>query len=270
MTRIALSIAFVTVWSPAALAWNGPSMWYEPADGSPPPWSNMRAHAGGEGVMGTGGAGDHFIQCSHCHVKPKGRINLSVTTIPGFASNTYRPGQRYQVTVKLLGETLGTPGKNINQFAATFEDANGKVTGVLESDTGQSQAPGKCPSGPPKVTSGTTVLYADCRVVISAFGSAENEPGADLTQWNFAWTAPASGSGPVNIYVGVGDGDGGATAGLSSLDDDVKNTIVRLGEGIAYLPSDVRPRPPWPGPIGLAIALVLPAGAFLRRRRRGG
>ena len=247
-----------------ARAWNGPGMWLEPADGSPPPWSNMRAHAGGGGVFGTGGAGDHFIQCSHCHIKPKGVIDASIIATPPWTGSRYAPGQRYKVTVKLVGEKLGTPGKNINQFASTFEDANGKAIGVLESDTGQSQAPGKCPLGPPKVTSGTTVLHTDCRVVISAFGDAENQAGANLTEWTFFWTAPPAGTGQVNLYTGVGDGDGGATTGLSSLDDDVKNVILRLNEGVAQVAPE--PRSPWQAALGVMVAMVLPFG--VRRRRR--
>src|SRR6185295_5087437 len=99
------------------------------------------------------------------------------------------PGQSYQVKVSLVGEHLGKSGcgqylSHVNNFAATFEDAGGKLAGVLSSDSGQSSA--SCPQVMPKPINGTTLLYGDCHAVTSSGGE-------NMTQWTFSWKAPASG-----------------------------------------------------------------------------
>jgi hypothetical protein len=66
-------------------------------------------------------------------------------------------------------------------MAATFENSSGENVGVLQSDTGQDQAT-SCPATPPdpkSITSGTTLLAVDCRVILSRDANPDN------TTWLF-------------------------------------------------------------------------------------
>ncbi len=244
-----LAIAAI-LWPASAAAWDSPPLWNEPADGMQP---------GGGGIYATGGGRDFRITCTHCHITPTNRIDLAVAFVPALdTGNAYRPGQQYQVTVNLLGERLGMSGcgqfmRNVNAFAATFEDAAGQTTGTLASDAGQSAS--SCPpASPTSPFAGSTVLYGDCHAVIS-----NNKP--NVTSWRFSWTAPSAGAGPVTLYYGGVDGN----CDMSSLEDDVKEGTMSLGESSA-----ARSRP---GSGGAALAMLggVPAlglVAMLRRRRR--
>ena len=165
-------------------------------------------------------------------------------------------GQKYQVAVKLVGEHLGLSGcgqylTHTNNFAAAFEDASGKPTGVLASDSGQSAASG--PTALPKPINGTTVLYGDCHAVTSSGGE-------NLGAWSFSWTAPASGSGAVRLFYGAVDG----SCDMMSMGDDVKVGTLQLGEATAMA------APPRGSGLGRLAALLafLPVGLVMSKRRR--
>jgi hypothetical protein len=174
---------------------------------------------------------------------------------------TYEPGQTYQVDVALIGEHLGLSGcdpfvTHTNNFVAAFEDASGNVAGTLTSDSGQSST--NCPptiaSPPPP---GTTAVYGDCHAVIAY--------GADRTTWHFAWTAPASGAGPLTVFYGAVDGN----CDMKSLGDDVVVSSLALGEATAQIaPPEREPgeasRLASLAPLLPLIGLVIAA----RRRRR--
>jgi hypothetical protein len=217
-TACTFLMTFALSWPTIASAWDTPAMWNAPADAAQP---------GGGGIYATGGGRDFRIVCSHCHITPANRINLSMDFAPALAAgNAYRPGQQYQVTANLAGEYLGMSGcgqymSNVNEFAASFEDAAGQTAGILASDAGQSAA--ACPTQAPTAPfSGTTALYGDCHAVIS--NGKPNE-----TRWQFSWTAPAAGTGPVTLYYGGVDGN----CDMSSLNDDVKTGTMSLGEATA-------------------------------------
>lgn len=253
LRTLAMLLAGLWPAAPAvALAWDGPALWNAPADGMQP---------GGGGIYATGGARDFRIVCSHCHISPANRIDLTMAFQPALAAgNAYRPGQQYQVTAALLGERLGLSGcgqfmNNVNSFAATFEDAAGQTVGSLSSDAGQTAA--SCPPAAPTAPlSGTTMLYGDCHAV-----AANGKPG--VTSWRFSWTAPAAGTGAVTLYYGGVDGN----CDMSSLDDDVKVGTMSLGEASASR---------LPARSGRALAALgsLPALGLVvalgRRRRKTG
>ena len=249
----AAAAAFACLLLPApAEAWDGPDLWFAPAAGK---------NAGGNGIIGTGGALDHNITCANCHMKAESKIDLALAFTPPLPSvggqPTYTPGQTYQVAVKLVGEHLGINGcgqylTHVNNFAATVENASGKLAGVLASDSGQSSS--SCPKDLPMPINGTTVVYGDCHAVISSGGE-------NMTAWSFAWTAPAAGSGGLTLYYGAVDGD----CDMMSMNDDVKMGTIKLGEATASLvlpPNENPSRSAW---LGLGL---LPLGLAARLRRR--
>lgn len=234
----------------AAWAWDGPGLWYDSAAGAQP---------GGGGLLGTGSTRDRGITCAHCHTKPAGLINLKLDFTPPLPTvggqQTYAPGQKYQIDVKLVGEHLGLSGcgqylTHTNNFAAAFEDASGNPTGVLASDSGQSSA--SCPPALPKPINGTTVLYGDCHAVTASGGQ-------DLSAWSFSWTAPASGAGAIRLSYGAVDGN----CDMMSTGDDVKVGALNLGEATAMA------APPRGAGLGRLAALLglLPVGVVMGRRR---
>ena len=254
MKALTLAFAmFITILTAAAdaSAWDGPTLWYESAVGG----QGGPAGPGGGGIIGTGGATDHNITCAHCHIKGEakyGTIGANVTFNPPIGA-TYKLGQKYQVTVALSGEYLGKSGcdqymKNINGFAASFEDDSGKNAGVITAANGTSTS---CPSSIAKDYAGQTFTYSDCHAVI---GEGEN-----ATTWTFEWTAPSDAK-TMTMYYGVVDGD----CMMNSMMDDVKVGTVKLGGGMA-----MRDTPN--GNRALAFAGFLPCLALtaaIRRRRR--
>ena len=245
----------------AAAAWDGPPMWYDPANGSP----ETNQNPGGGGILGTGGAQDHGITCANCHIQgksPTGLVGATVAFNPTPANGAYAAGQTYTVTITMTGEHLGLSGcrqytpDNNNFMGATIEDENGNLAGSLSTQSGSTAS---CPATvtfDPNVFKGT-FMYKDCHAVLSH--------GASMTSWTFDWTAPAKGAGPVTLYYGVVDGN----CMMDSLDDDVKVGVVKLGEATAML--DL-PKQGSGSETALASAGVLPAlAAFaraIRRRRR--
>jgi hypothetical protein len=242
-----------------ALAWDANAYWYEPANGGPPPQGSQYAVLpGGGGILATGGATDHNITCADCHVKAAGQIS-SAFLFDGKTLTSYAPGHTYQVTAQLLYEHLGLSGcgqyvnGNVNNFGATFEDANGNVVGVLASDGNTSGA--SCQATLPSSVTGTTIVYGDCHAITSTSTK-------DLTQWSFSWTAPAVGSGPVTLYYGMVDGN----CMMDSLNDDVKVGNVKLTEGAPMAMAK-----PFGANSALAALGLYPVaalvGAFRRRKR---
>ncbi len=220
---VLLGVTFAaTTFSASAAAWDGPTHWYESATGGP----GGADGPGGGGILGTGGAGDHNITCAHCHIKGAkdyGTIDFKPTFNPPIGA-TYKLGQTYEVTMTMTGEHLGLSGcmpemKNVNAWAASFEDDSGKVAGSVSAEFGSNDA---CPPTVSKDYKGKTLMYNDCHAIV---GRAED---GTTTSWTFQWTAPSV-STPVTLnYAGV-DSD----CEMNSLGDDVKVGTLKLGGGLA-------------------------------------
>jgi hypothetical protein len=271
-----VALVLVSLATPAH-AWDASELQYAPADGEMP---------GGGGIIGTGSSSDQRTECAHCHIDADGAIDLTFAPNPAFDSEGdslfYAPEQEYEFTVNLSGEHLGLSncpqgGINANMMAATFEDAAGANVGTLESDTGQTQGV-SCPAttpDPKSITSGTTLLAVDCRVILTR----DAMPGGN-TQWKFRWTAPPAGSGDVTLYGGAVD----SNCDMNSRGDDVKMVKLMLSEGAkTALDSGVgRVRDPrvalagvapasgrMPALLGLALFLAALRPRPRGRRRRG-
>jgi hypothetical protein len=186
----AIIISIIVATAAPAYAWDGPGMWYRAADDANP---------GGAGILGTGGAHDHGIKCSDCHVDrvAEPALKLAFVFAPPIVNDVYTPNQTYTVTAQLTGAQVGVgcSGNNVDNFAAAFEDDSGAAVGTLVSDSGQRGPSCTLPTPPP---AGTTGLDGDCDVIFSI-------AGANVDTWTFTWTAPAS--GPVHIYFGAVDGN---------------------------------------------------------------
>jgi hypothetical protein len=211
----ALVIASILLAASPALAWDGPGMWYAAADGANP---------GGGGIMGTGGAHDHGIRCTDCHVMRASEpaLQLTFSYSPQLASNTFVPNQRYTVTATLNGGGLSCmPGVNgggnkVANFAASYEDDSGNPAGRLAADS----AP--CGTLVQPTDPGTTALDGDCAVIFS-------KSNPSTTQWTFTWTAPASGT--VHLYWGAVDGN----CDMMSMGDGVTNSSTTFTPAPALL-----------------------------------
>lgn len=231
----ALVIALICAASSPALAWDGPGMWYRAADDANP---------GGGGILGTGGAHDHGIKCSDCHVARVAEPGLafSLTFSPALVNGGYAANQRYTVTAKLAGAQLGVgctaqdpTMHNTDNFAAAFEGDDGRVAGSLAADDGQTSPSCALPSPAP---AGTTALDGDCAVVFA-------QGRFDIDTWTFTWTAPASGA--VHVSWGAVDGN----CDMMSMNDAVVAGTQTLSPG----PS-AAPRSSWSWPGELAEALI--------------
>ena len=231
----ALGFAAILLASAPAFAWDGPQSWYAAADADNP---------GGGGIIGTGGAHDHGIKCSHCHIDRKMTnvafaLEFSPPLQGASGQQSYAPGQRYTVTARMTNESLGVTcpdqfGMNTNNFAAAFEDDNGAAVGVLETDTGAIST--ACPQLPKMPADpGTTAIAVDCKVVFS-------KGNKDTTVWRFYWTAPASGA--VTIAWGAVDGD----CLMKSMDDAVLEGKIALA-----VPSVARSGP-WSSAFAYGVA----------------
>ncbi|MBL8914701.1 MAG: hypothetical protein JNM17_28610 [Archangium sp.] len=195
----------------------------------------MGSRPGGGGNWATGGRREFKVTCAMCHLLPDAgftnRINVTVGFSPMLGTapdggRSYLPNTNYDVTVSMNGEHLGTiMGGNHNQFAATFENAQGQYVGRLQSDTGFAKG-GSCPAtlGNPQFMAydagSSTVTFAGCNAIVGR-GRGANAGGR--TQWRFAWQAPAPDAGQVTMFYGVVDADSDEkTIG----DDAVMGTLV--------------------------------------------
>lgn len=254
MRAIPFILAVLLVPSVAS-GWDEPASWYAPA---------TAANPGGGGIVGTGGQRDHGITCLDCH-RERVETTLAVrfTFTPpldetGGGDARYAPGQRYRIGVTMLNERLGPPCPQFvahhNNFAANFELTSGAPAGILESDSGQSQA--ACPPMFTNPGAGTTALYGDCAVVFP-------RRGENMTAWTFFWTAPPAPT-EVRMFYGATDGD----CRMTSLDDAVvvgKRTLV--GPAAAAMAPPSRRALPW------SVATLLAAsfagfGLLIWTRRR--
>jgi hypothetical protein len=241
----------------AAMAWDGPELWYAPVTAASP---------GGGGIIGTGGKRDHGITCLDCHrERVETTLDVAFTftpaldeTVPNVAR--YTPGRRYRIDVAMRNESLGPPCDQYmahhNNFAANFELASGAPAGILESDSGQSQS--NCPPDFTDPSTGTTALYGDCEVVFP-------RRGENMTAWTFYWTAPST-AAEVRLFYGATDGD----CMMTSLGDAVvagNRTLVPATAAAMPRNESRRKGTPW-SVAPLLFASIAGVGFVVIARRR--
>lgn len=180
--------------------------------------------AGASQIWGTGSAADWGITCAHCHIDAPGMIDLDITASPSLAAGSYTPGQIYDVSVSLVGDSLGG-AQGLNTFALAIMDEGGQRAGDTLGTAAGSYGSANCKADPPGGAPGTvpaTVVFGNCNAVVST-------PVKGATSWSFQWTAPQAGTGTVTFHYGAVDGNG--TTNISSLDDDVVVGTLALDEG---------------------------------------
>ncbi len=189
--------------------------------------SDTNSDAGAGGIYATGSTQDWGIKCSHCHIDSEGLIDADFSYSPALmdigGEPAYVPGQRYTITIDMIGEHLGETDDNTNGVNVVIEDASGNTAGDYISDSGVDSM--NCPTSAPDDKDGsvnTTYVYGDCHGVIFA-------GLRPLTRWTFDWVAPSAGTGEVTVFYGMVDGN---TEDVTSLEDDVKEGTIKILEGI--------------------------------------
>lgn len=162
---------------------------------------------GAGGLFYTGSTRDRGWDCTACHIEPRGRLAVDVTSQPPelIAEQRYRPGAAYVITVAMTnpGSQLGLAStrSNWNGIAiSTLDEANGPVGAFSGFDAGRFAA------------RGTSFL-------------ASSSPMVNETSWSFTWTAPASGV-PVSIDLGVVDGNGAGSTSQTTLTDPLGDDVA--------------------------------------------
>ena len=168
---------------------------------------------GGDKRYFTGAPRWKRYDCAVCHIKAERKIWVEVTSAPAdlFASGRYEPGRTYRVHVSLKGQHLtGQATAHRSTFVAEIADDRDAAAGVLAADDPR-----------------TVAAYDDGRVLAAVPIDAQQE-------WDFTWTAPASGVGPTTLYLGAVEGNGAGdpeSARSDPLGDDVFMGALRLCEG---------------------------------------
>jgi hypothetical protein len=238
---VAIAFAWVCVAAPAAAhAFHNGSV-FDRAPGA----------GGGGGLFYTGARRERGWDCTACHVEPRGRLRVDVSSQPPelIADGRFRAGAAYAITIAMrdpqgqLG--LGSTRSNYNGIAVSVVDEGGVPAGTIGGfDPGRFYA------------RGTSILASDSTV--------NNE-----TSWSFTWTAPADASGSITIHLGVVDGNGAGVAGASTLtdplgDDVAVHAFVARGDASA---AAGRGHSTW---AALALALIVVCGRRPHRGGRGG
>ncbi len=168
---------------------------------------------GGDKRYFTGAPRWKRYDCTVCHVKAARKIWVEVTSAPAdlFSSNRYEAGRTYRVHVSLKGQHLaGQARAHRSTFVAEIADDRDAAAGELGADDPR-----------------TLAAYDDGRVLAAV-------PIDGQQEWDFTWTAPASGAGPTTLYLGAVEGNGAGdseSARSDPLGDDVFMGALRLCEG---------------------------------------
>ena len=143
----------------------------------------------------TGSPRYKYYDCRICHVGDPGEIEVRLWTEPDNIFEVgYEPGREYKVRLSLL-EELRKPAFKIfstNNFCVEVLDARGRTSGTF--DVGFA-------TNPIQELFDPVVLSRDGTTVLSGFFNFDLD-------WEWFWTAPEPGSGPVTFYCGFVDGSG--------------------------------------------------------------
>jgi hypothetical protein len=156
------------------------------------------------GPSSTGQGGNRYFtgspryknyDCRICHVGDPGEIQVRLWTEPENIFDVgYEPQREYKVRLSLLEELKKPPTKifSTNNFCVEVLDGRGRTVGTF--DVG-------FPTNPIQELFDPVVLSPDRTTMMSGFFNFELD-------WEWFWTAPESGAGPVIFYCGFVDGSG--------------------------------------------------------------
>lgn len=143
----------------------------------------------------TGSPRYKYYDCRICHVGDPGEIQVKLWTEPDNVFEVgYEPGREYKVRLSLV-EELRKPAFKIfstNNFCVEVLDTRGRTAGTF--DTGFA-------TNPIQELFDPVVLTRDGTTMLSGFFNFDLD-------WEWYWTAPEDGSGPVVFYCGFVDGSG--------------------------------------------------------------
>ncbi|MFO0550502.1 MAG: choice-of-anchor V domain-containing protein [Polyangiaceae bacterium] len=252
---IAGLFAGVAVFSSAALAPRAAHAFHAGTTFLDPP-----ALGGGGGILYLGVRAERGWTCAMCHIDAPGNIKIAIDSDPPELASTFEwePGVQYDITVRMVvtsGEERGlaNPISNFNGFGVTFEDRFGRSAGK---------------------PSGAADVFQD--VNFTTLLTVGTNPGE--TEWQFRWTAPVAGAGPITMHVAVVDGNsGGVSAGEAFTDplgDDLVVSAIALTEsGTTATREPARDEPPSRGnprhAEGVALGVAALAIGLAAKRRRG-
>jgi hypothetical protein len=186
---------------------------------------------GGGGLAFTGSPRFQGHTCAVCHTGAPGKISLALQSDqPELFTDGWKPNTQYHLRVAIQnawaaaqytasGDNCGTNAATYhpcdeNGFALEFDNAGAQPVGKLAAYAGTA-----CATTPPM----------DPGVQILKDGTAVMHKGTHfgILQWDFCWTAPASGAGVITAYLAGVDGNGGD--GTEAFPNDTTGDDVAAG-----------------------------------------
>jgi len=144
----------------------------------------LMSYSGGAPSGRTGSPGDNGHTCTDCH-SFSGTAPTPTITLTGFPSNTYQPGQTYNLHLEVTGVNNPKTG-----FEMTVENSNHQKQGTFASSDSNTQP----------IQGGNYITHTS--------------QGNSHHTWDFQWTAPANSQGDLTVYYAVNIANGnGSTSG---------------------------------------------------------
>ncbi len=232
---------------------------------------------GAGGIAFTGAPRFAGHTCAVCHTDTPGVIGVKLEADQtDLFDQGYTPGMTYHLRVVMAGEWAA------KAFAAAG-DACGDVTATpyvpcddngfaFETDDGNGPVGSYKPTDSRGTCTGAPMAGADVRVLGDGTAITHENLHHGRTAWDFCWTAPKAGTGPVTVWIAAVDGnagDGTANFPNNTTGDDVFAGSVPLIEKGGMQPIPEGGGCSAGGAASLGAALLVLAAIALRRRARG-
>jgi len=202
---------------------------------------------GGGGIFYAGAKLERGWDCAMCHIEPEGKIKVRLNVDPPalFDGFQYTPGETYTFTATLEGEHLGkaSPLSNYNGLVVELVDGRGFQAGSLGGFAAED-------------------FYSGFPATIASAGTKPN-----VTQWTFAWTAPAVGTGKVSMHVAAVDGNGADSGPGATLTDPFHDDVFVATIEVSESPMGRR-APTGSAALACAMGIVLLSIDKRRRAKR--